>query len=96
MSDHCQAFECARRILEFSNGSSALYKLSEDNLVFFADCFLPCLFGSAQWDKKDSNRLLKLGSLLREAEKHGIHFASIDDFPSDLSNHEFFLLFYAF
>ena len=96
MADHCQAFECARRILEFSNGSSALYKLSEDNLTFFADCFLPCLFGWTQWDKKDSNRLLKLGSLLREVEKHGIHFAAIDDFPSGLSNHEYFLLFYAF
>lgn len=89
------AFECALSVLRFSNGSAALYKVSDTSFDFFSRKYLPCLLGINSWKKKNED--LKRNALfLRELEKQGIHFALFDDIPVLPTDLHFFILFHKF
>ena len=96
------ALNCALKILELSDGNSAVYKLpasqqpekQNDGFYFFANVYLPCLSGSMRWSKTVPN-IKKLVVFLREVEKWGIHCTTFDDIPAIRDDSEYFLLFYA-
>ena len=98
---HSQAFECAQKILAFSNDTSILYKLPKDSFEFFAGSFLPCLLGSsikgkaASWKTSGFDDPKKLLAFLARVEKLGGLCGTFDDIPAIHEDHDFFLLFFA-